>query len=50
LEDQTPPEELARARDEAARAARLPNQLGRPTKKQRRQLQGFLERSAGPSL
>jgi ribosome-associated heat shock protein Hsp15 len=46
LEDQTPPEEYARAREEAARAAQLPRSLGRPTKKQRRQLEGFLERAA----
>src|SRR6476646_8250634 len=45
LEDQTPPEEYARAREEAARSAILfPKGFGRPTKKQRRQLlHGFLE-------
>jgi ribosome-associated heat shock protein Hsp15 len=40
LEDQTPAEEYARARAEAAQHALLsPPGLGRPTKKQRRQLQ-----------
>lgn len=39
LEDQTPAEEYARAREEAAQAAaHFPKGLGRPTKKQRRQL------------
>ena len=38
LEDLTPAEEYARAREEAARAAPQPGQLlGRPNKKQRRQ-------------
>jgi ribosome-associated heat shock protein Hsp15 len=41
LEDQTPPEEYARAREEAAQAAaHIPKGFGRPTKKQRRQLLG----------
>ena len=44
LQDQTPPEEYARAREEAARSATLyPKGLGRPTKRQRRQLHGFLD-------
>ncbi|MHB8519185.1 MAG: RNA-binding S4 domain-containing protein [Limisphaerales bacterium] len=39
LEDQTPPEEYARAREEAARARiRFSQGFGRPTKKQRRQI------------
>jgi ribosome-associated heat shock protein Hsp15 len=39
LEDQTSPEEYARAREEAKQAAIIyPRGLGRPTKKQRRQL------------
>jgi ribosome-associated heat shock protein Hsp15 len=43
LEDQTPPEEYARAREEAARAiSHFPKGLGRPTKKQRRQWRGLL--------
>ncbi len=42
LEDLTPPEEYARAREEALSApVRYPKGFGRPTKKQRRQLQGF---------
>jgi ribosome-associated heat shock protein Hsp15 len=42
LEDQTPPEEYARARQEAAEAAiHFPKGLGRPTKKTRRQLEGL---------
>jgi ribosome-associated heat shock protein Hsp15 len=45
LEDQTPPEEYARAREEAAQAAvHFPKGLGRPTKKQRRLLLGVLDR------
>ena len=41
LEDQTPPAEYARAREEAAQAAiHSPKGLGRRTKKQRRQLLG----------
>jgi len=40
LEDLTPPEEYARAREEARR--RIPTGFGRPTKKQRRQLERFL--------
>jgi len=40
--DLTPPEEYARAREEAARArAQFPKGWGRPTKKQRRQLEGL---------
>jgi ribosome-associated heat shock protein Hsp15 len=40
LEDQTPPEEYARARQEAAEAAsHFPKGFGRPTKKDRRTLQ-----------
>jgi ribosome-associated heat shock protein Hsp15 len=43
LEDQTPPEEYARARQEAAQnPVHFPKGLGRPTKKQRRQLLGIL--------
>jgi ribosome-associated heat shock protein Hsp15 len=43
LEDQTPPEEYARAREQAAKSAvQFPAGLGRPTKKQRRQLLGIL--------
>ena len=41
LGDLTPPEEYARARDEAARV-HFPKGLGRPTKKQRRQLMGAM--------
>jgi ribosome-associated heat shock protein Hsp15 len=42
LEDQTPPEEYARAREEASKAAiQFPKGFGRPTKKQRRQLEGL---------
>jgi|SRR2546423_15667648 len=41
LEDLTPLEEYARARDDAARV-HFPKGLGRPTKKQRRQLEGLL--------
>jgi ribosome-associated heat shock protein Hsp15 len=40
LQDLTPPEEYARAR-EATRAPRFPQGFGRPTKKQRRQLEGW---------
>jgi ribosome-associated heat shock protein Hsp15 len=40
LEDLTPPEEYARAREEAR--VRFPTGLGRPTKKQRRQMERFL--------
>lgn len=44
LDDQTPPEEYARAREEAARAsARSSQPMGRPTKRQRRQLLGLLQ-------
>jgi ribosome-associated heat shock protein Hsp15 len=39
LEDQTPPEEYARARAEAAAALHFPKGFGRPTKKQRRDLE-----------
>jgi ribosome-associated heat shock protein Hsp15 len=43
LEDLTPPEEYARAREEALHAGvRFPAGFGRPTKKQRRQLEKFL--------
>jgi ribosome-associated heat shock protein Hsp15 len=43
LEDQTSPEEYARARAEAAQAAdHFRRGFGRPTKKERRQLEGFL--------
>ena len=46
LEDQTSPEEYARAREEAAQAAsQFPKGLGRPTKKQRRQLHGAFDRA-----
>jgi ribosome-associated heat shock protein Hsp15 len=42
LEDLTPPEEYARARAEAASARiQFPKGWGRPTKKQRRQLEGL---------
>jgi ribosome-associated heat shock protein Hsp15 len=40
LEDLTPPEEYARAREDAR--LRIRTGLGRPTKKQRRQLERFL--------
>ncbi len=42
-EDQTPPEEYARARQERQNALQLPQGFGRPTKKQRRQLLAALE-------
>ena len=42
LEDLTPPEEYTRAREEAVAGARFPAGFGRPTKKQRRQLERFL--------
>jgi len=42
LEDKTPAEEYARAREEARQTpAQPPTGWGRPTKKQRRQLEGF---------
>jgi ribosome-associated heat shock protein Hsp15 len=42
LEDLTPPKEYARAREEALQpAVHFPKGFGRPTKKQRRQLQGL---------
>ena len=42
LEDLTPPEEYARAREEALQARlRFPTGFGRPTKKQRRQMERF---------
>jgi ribosome-associated heat shock protein Hsp15 len=42
LEDLTPPEEYARAQAEALETAVIyPKRLGRPTKKQRRQMLGF---------
>ncbi|MBU6399764.1 MAG: RNA-binding S4 domain-containing protein [Verrucomicrobia bacterium] len=42
LEDQTPPEEYARAREAAIQArVRFPKGFGRPTKQQRRQLEGL---------
>ena len=47
LEDQTPAEEYARARHEAAEAAvRFPTGFGRPTKKQGRALRNILERDS----
>jgi len=42
LEDQTPPEEYARARAEAGQNPTHSKGFGRPTKKQRRQLLGIL--------
>ena len=42
FEDLTPPEEYTRAREEAVAGARFPTGFGRPTKKQRRQLEKFL--------
>ena len=43
LADLTPPEEYARAREEALQdRVRFPTGFGRPTKKQRRQLERFL--------
>ena len=41
-EDLTPPEERARAREERARASHFPKGFGRPTKRQRRLLEGWL--------
>ena len=42
LEDLTPPEEFARAREASSQAAiHFPKGFGRPTKKQRRQLEKF---------
>jgi len=42
LEDLTPPGEYARAREEAAQArSQFPQGWGRPTKKQRRQMEGW---------
>jgi ribosome-associated heat shock protein Hsp15 len=47
LEDLTPPEEYARAREEALQTAvRFPQGFVRPTKKQRRQLERFLDPQA----
>ena len=44
LEDLTPPEAYARAREEALQnPVRFPSGFGRPTKKQRRQLEAFLQ-------
>ena len=44
LEDLTPPEEYARAREEALQARPLyPKGFGRPTKKQRRQFECFFK-------
>ena len=49
LEDQTPEEEYARARQESLNAApQFPRGLGRPTKKQRRQLLGVLGPESEP--
>jgi ribosome-associated heat shock protein Hsp15 len=43
LEDLTPPQEYARAREAAAQSLPIfPRGFGRPTKRQRRQLEGFL--------
>jgi ribosome-associated heat shock protein Hsp15 len=44
-EDLTPPEEYARAREERARTPQFPKGFGRPTKKQRRLMEGWV---AGP--
>jgi ribosome-associated heat shock protein Hsp15 len=41
-EDLTPPEERARAREERTQATHFPKGFGRPTKKQRRLLEGWL--------
>ena len=46
-EDLTPPEERARAREERAQVPHLTKGFGRPTKKQRRLLEGWLAASSG---
>jgi ribosome-associated heat shock protein Hsp15 len=44
LEDLTPPDEYARAREEASQPMiRFPKGFGRPTKKQRRQIEQLLQ-------
>jgi ribosome-associated heat shock protein Hsp15 len=44
-EDLTPPEEYARAREERAQTPQFPKGFGRPTKKQRRLMDGWIETS-----